>query len=205
MMLSFFIRGILLGGAAASQPGPFQAYLLGRTMKNGWKHTLPAAFAPLFSDGPVVILMLFFISSMPAWMLPLIRGAGGFYLLYLAWNAFSGIRNPVAAGTESPDSARRSLFQAVFVNFLNPGPYIFWGTVAGPILLEGMRGSIPWGIGFLAGFYITLIGGFLLFIILCSAAGRLGTEAQKGMSIFSALVLLGFGLYLLQQAVSGIT
>ncbi|MBK7455571.1 MAG: hypothetical protein IPJ46_18150 [Anaerolineales bacterium] len=42
--------GIGYGLAAASQPGPFQTYLISQTLTRGWKRTLPAALAPLVSD-----------------------------------------------------------------------------------------------------------------------------------------------------------
>jgi threonine/homoserine/homoserine lactone efflux protein len=47
MVFSAIIRGLLLGLPAAAQPGPLQAYLLGLTMRRGWRRALPAALAPL--------------------------------------------------------------------------------------------------------------------------------------------------------------
>ena len=194
--LFFYLsQGLVLGGTAAAQPGPFQAYLLSQTLRNGWRRTLVAAFAPLISDGPIVALVLLVLTQTPTWFLNLLRVLGGFFLLYLARTAYLAFRN---AGPVQPDAAgpgRQSLLQAALLNALNPNPYIFWGTVAGPILIEGWRQSPASGLGFVLGFYGTLIGGFMAFILLFALAGRLDPGVSRILSGASALLLLLFGLY----------
>jgi threonine/homoserine/homoserine lactone efflux protein len=54
-------------------------------LKNGWRHTLPAALAPLLSDIPIAIVILFILSRIPAWMVHALRLTGGFFLLYLVY------------------------------------------------------------------------------------------------------------------------
>ena len=67
-MLIYLIQGLGYGLAAASQPGPFQTYLISQTLTRGWKRTLPAALAPLVSDGPIILLCVLVLSQVPAWM-----------------------------------------------------------------------------------------------------------------------------------------
>ncbi len=67
-MWLFLIQGVAFGLAAAAQPGPFQAYLLSQTLRNGWRATLPAALAPLISDGPIILITFLLLSRMPAWL-----------------------------------------------------------------------------------------------------------------------------------------
>ena len=194
-MFFYLSQGLVLGGTAAAQPGPFQAYLLSQTLRNGWRRTLIATFAPLISDGPIVFLVLLILTQTPAWFLNLLRILGGFFLLYLARAAYLAFRS---AGPLQPDTAgpvQQSLFQAALLNALNPNPYIFWGTIAGPILIEGWRHSPASGLGFLLGFYGTLIGGFMAFVLLFAIAGRLDPGASRILSGASALLLLLFGLY----------
>ena len=50
----YVIQGIGYGFAAAVQPGPFQTYVIAQTLNSAWRNTLPAAFAPLISDGPII-------------------------------------------------------------------------------------------------------------------------------------------------------
>ncbi len=199
-MLVFLVQGLALGIAAASQPGPFQAYLLNRTLRFGWKRTVPAAFAPLISDGPIIILMAVLLTQAPAWLLTGLRIAGGLFLFYLALNAYRS--GKASHAVKTIPSSRQSILHAACMNLLNPNPYIFWAAVAGPILLQGWKESPGYGVSFLIGFYGALIGGFVLFSAFCAAAGRLGPRATRWMGLGSALVLFGFGLFMVVHAVA---
>jgi threonine/homoserine/homoserine lactone efflux protein len=95
------------------------------------------------------------------------------------------------------------LAKAVVTNLLNPNPYIFWSVVAGPILIAAWRESSAYGAGFMLGFYGTLIGGFVLLILVFASAGQLSRRLTRSLSAFSAAALLAFGLYQLWQGILG--
>lgn len=180
-----------------------QAYLLAQTIKNGWRRTLPAAFAPLISDGPIVLLVLFVLTQTPAWFVNGLRIAGGFFLLYLAWAAY---KNTAVDQPLQPDleSAQRGVFKAALINALSPNPYIFWATIAGPIFLEGWAQSSWHGFSFIFGFYITLIGGFMSFVALFSVTHRLDPKINRLLNGLAAIALAGFGLFQLWKGISEI-
>jgi threonine/homoserine/homoserine lactone efflux protein len=194
-----------LGGTAASQPGPFQAYLLVQTLSRGWRRTLLATLAPLISDGPIVVLVLVILVQMPSWFLVLMQIAGGFFLLYLARGAYRASQATQPNNSPpSPYFEEKGLFQAVLVNALSPGPYIFWATIGGPIFIDGWRRSPVLGISFISGFYGALIGGFAGFVILFAIAKRLDPRLSRSLSAVSVLALLLFGLYQLWQGFTAI-
>ncbi len=87
-MFNFLGQGIILGLYSAFLPGPFQAFLLSQILKNGWKRSLPLAFIPLFSDGPIMLTLFFVISQLPDWFTSALRIFGGLFILYLAYDAF---------------------------------------------------------------------------------------------------------------------
>ncbi len=203
-MLPFFLQGLTLGFSAAVSPGPFQAYLLSRSSKNGLWRTLPAALAPLLSDGPIIALVLLVLTQTPDWFLRGLRILGGFFLLYLAWNAFLAFKNWRDPVQGSGGSARQSLFQAARMNILNPNPYIYWSLIGGPILIRGWASSPAWVAAFIGGFYITMIIILVCLIVLFVAARRLGTRAARVLNGISALALLLFGLYQLWQGFGAI-
>ncbi len=64
-MWIYLLQGIGYGLIAASQPGPFQTYLISQTLTRGRKRTLPAALAPLISDGPIILISLLVLSQVP--------------------------------------------------------------------------------------------------------------------------------------------
>ncbi|MCU0509898.1 MAG: LysE family transporter [Anaerolineae bacterium] len=196
-MFAYLLQGLSLGLSAAASPGPFQAFIIGQTLKNGWRRTLPAAFAPLISDGPIIALMVLLLTRMPPAVLTAIQIVGALYVLYLGWRTFQAYRNfrPVDAS----DSAGRTLWQAVAANLLSPGPYIFWSLLAGPILVRGWQQSPANGIAFLAGFYGAMIGALILLIVLFGAARQLGPRVNRALLGLSALALVGFGVYQLWQ------
>lgn len=193
-MLTYLLQGLTLGGAAAVQPGPFQAYLLSQTLRNGWVRTLPAVFAPLISDGPIIALVLLILTQTPDWFLILLRVVGGLFLLYLAWGAYKGM-GETAVLDHAADSGQQSLFKAALMNALSPNPYIFWATIAGPILIEGWRHSAMSGVSFLLGFYGVLIGGFAGFVALFALTKQLDARLNQLLNGVSAVALLLFGLY----------
>ncbi|MCA9970145.1 MAG: LysE family transporter [Anaerolineales bacterium] len=194
-MLAYLLQGLGYGAAAAAQPGPFQAFLLARTLRNGWLRTLPAALAPLISDGPIIVLVLLLLTQMPAWFVIGLRFVGGGFLLYLAWGAYRSVGVGETAVAAPAEGARRGVLQAALMNALSPNPYIFWATVTGPILLEGWRQSAATGVAFLLGFYGALIGGFAAFVLLFAISGRLDPRLNRILGLVSAVALCGFALY----------
>ena len=195
-MFLYLLQGLGYGGAAAAQPGPFQAYLLSQTLKNGLRSTLVAALAPLMSDGPIVLLVLLVLTQMPDWFVAALRFGGGFFLLYLAYKAFRSAREMVVTAVAQPTTEKRqSIREAALMNMLSPNAYIFWSTIAGPIFLEGWRQAPTHGLAFMIGFYGALIGGFMSFVVLFGVLGQASPKLNRVLGFVSAVALFGFGLY----------
>jgi threonine/homoserine/homoserine lactone efflux protein len=198
-MLEYLLIGLGLGFPAAAQPGPFQAYLLTQTLKNGWRQTLPAALAPLISDGPIILLVLLVLTRLPEELLIGLQLAGGLFLLYLAWRAWLNYRHyrPIIANTAAD---RQSLREAALLNFLSPNPYIFWSTIAGPLLLTAWLTSPWYAVAFLIGFYGALIGGFAIFVLLFGYVGGLSDRLGRVLAALSAVALAFFGVFQIIRA-----
>ncbi|MFO7696297.1 MAG: LysE family transporter [Anaerolineae bacterium] len=199
-MLAYLLQGLSLGLSAAASPGPFQAFIIGKAVRNGWRRTLPAVLAPLISDGPIIALMVLLFTRMPAGILRGIQIAGALYVLYLAWRAYRSWRNYRPA--EAPEGTGQTLGQAVIANFLSPGPYVFWSMLAGPLLVQGWGESPAHGIAFLAGFYGAMLGALVLLVVLFSAARGLGPRVNRALIGLSALALAAFGVYQLWQGLA---
>lgn len=197
------VQGIVFGFAAAVQPGPFQTYLISQALLRGWQRTLVAALAPLVSDGPIIALCLLVLSQVPSWFQRFLYLAGGLFLLYLAYGAYRSWKNfdPTLPSTES--GAQQSLLKAALMNALSPGPYIFWSLVTGPILLRGWRESPLQGMGFMLGFYLTMIFSLGAIIILFGSARQLGPRVNRALLGVSAIALFCFGMYQLWQGTVG--
>jgi threonine/homoserine/homoserine lactone efflux protein len=200
-MWIYLIQGVGYGLAAASQPGPLQTYLVTQAVTRGWRRTLPAVFAPLLSDGPIIALCLLALSQIPPWVEKILYTAGGLFVLYLAWGTFKLWQNFETQTPLSPSVGGQNIFKAALTNILNPNPYFFWMLVTGPILIKAWRADPLNGVGFLAGFYLTLIGSLAAITLVFGLASRLGGKFNRLLLGASALALLCFGLYQLWQGV----
>lgn len=196
------LQSILFAGgyalAAGLQPGPLQAFLLSRTFSAGWKRTLPAALAPLLSDGPIALAVLLVVGQLSPAAQQGLRLAGGVLLLYLAWTAFRRTQDSVQSAASG--STPRTVFEAVMVNLLNPNPYLGWALVLGPALLAAWRRRPAEGIALLVTFYGVLVTTTAAFIVLAGTARLLSPRARRALLGVSAFVLAGLGVYLVVSA-----
>ena len=194
-MWLYILQGIGYGFAAAAQPGPLQTYLISQTLRKGWKRSLPAAFAPLLSDGPIIALSLLILSQVPPWFQRFLYIAGGLFVLYLAYGSYKSWKNLDLDQLYRETEIQQSLLQAALINALNPNPYIFWSLVTGPILMNGWREAPVYGMGFIAGFYVTMILGLGTLILVFGLARQLGTRVNHVLLGVSAMALFCFGVY----------
>jgi threonine/homoserine/homoserine lactone efflux protein len=200
-MSTYLILGVTYAFAAAMQPGPFQAYIISQTLSHGWRRTLPAAFSPLVSDGPIIVLVLLVLSRMPGWLMPALQIAGGGLLIYLAWGAARAWQTYAPTPLTPPPAGHQSLLKAALVNLVNPGPYLGWSLVMGPLLLQGWRLDPRYGLGLLAAFYATMILSLAGLITLFAAARQIGPSVNRALIGLSAVALAAFGCYQLWMGI----
>ncbi len=195
-MTAYIVFGAAYAFACAVQPGPLQAYLVSQALARGWRRALPAALAPLVSDGPIALLALLVLTRLPDRLLPALRLAGGAFLLYLAWRALGAWRRyrgprPDAGG----GSPARGVLSAATVNLLNPNPYLGWSLVMGPMLLKGWREGPAHGLALVGSFYATMVASLALIIVVFAAARSLGPRVGRALVLASAAALAAFGIW----------
>jgi threonine/homoserine/homoserine lactone efflux protein len=193
--MAYLLMGITYGFSSAIMPGPLSTYLVSSTLMHGWKRTLPAVFAPLISDGPIVMLVVFVLLRIPPRFEQGLRIAGGIFLLYLAAGAVKAWRSFDVRQACPAHSSRQSAVRAAMVNFLNPNPYLGWSLVLGPLMLKGWRETPLHGIALLVGFYATMVVTLAGIVLLFHAARRIGPRVNRALIGFSALALAGFAAY----------
>lgn len=196
-MFFFFLQGVALALPSTVVPSPLKVFLISEALTHGWRRTLPACFAPLVTDGPIIILALLVLTQTPNWFLNTLRIFGGFFILYLAVRLIKLLSADKPA-LQAPDKnvARQSLLKAVGVNVFNPNPYILWGVVAGPIVLQGWREQSFWvGFSLIIGFYLTFVAGLMMLVIIFAKMGQLNPGLNKFMTGLAAAALLVFGVF----------
>lgn len=201
MALVVFVKGLTLGFGAAAAPGPFQAYLLAQSLRNGAARTLSIVLVPLVSDPPVIAVVLAVLAQVPVGFLRALQILGGAVVLWLGAGALRAARAPPREEVHAPP---RGFVRAALLNFTNPNAWIFWSLVGGPILAEAWRASPARALAFLAGFYLLLVGGNVVLVLVAGQAGRLGARFARGLGFASGAALAGFGLWQIGRGVAGV-
>lgn len=194
-MIEQILLGCSFAFAAAVQPGPLQAYLIAQTLANGLRRTIPATFAPILSDIPIAILVLFVLTNVPAWFVLVLQFVGGLFLLYLALGAYYTFRNSQQAALQPAPSVRQTFFKAVLVNLLNPNAYMGWTFVMGPLVARAWHQSPADSIALIGAFYATMIFTSILILALFGRASSVGPGLSRVLIGLSAVALALFGLY----------
>lgn len=199
-MLRYLLIGTGYALSAGLQPGPLQAFFLNRVTEDGWRRTLPAAFAPLISDGPIALIALFLLSYLPDVFRDLLQFAGGVLLLFFAWSSLRGWKNYQESAVGEKQSAPKTILQAALVNLLNPNPYLGWSLVMGPTVLAAWNEGPGFAVLLLLSFYITMISVSMILIILMGTTLLLGSKARRSLIFVSAFILAGLGIYFMSLA-----
>ena len=199
------IESIFIGSgfafAAAVQPGPLQAFLLSKVAQSGWRRTLPASLAPLLSDIPIALLMLFFLNNISTAIYGVLKVSGGILLLYYAYLSYRKWSDESSELSASQDSGPRTFFQAALVNILNPNPYLGWSLVLGPAILTAWHRDPADGLALVLAFYVTMVTTLACIIILFGTTRFLTSKGHRILILSSSVLLAGMGIY---QIITGL-
>jgi len=202
----FFLQGAALGFTATATPGSLQTLLISETLLGGFKRGARITLAPLITDAPIIIAVLFVLQRVPPIVVQVLSLAGGVFVLYLAWSLFKQWQHgaQVKVNVEGAQSIGwRGLWRASIVNWLNPNPYLFWTLVGGPTLIAALDQSITYGVAFLVGMYGVFVGSMLVIVAVFHYARNLGPRVVHGLLLISIVVLAIFGVLLLIRGLWG--
>jgi len=202
-VISLASQGALLGLSAAAQPGPFQAYLLARSIRAGARRTLPLVLAPLLSDPPVIATVLLVLTRVPPWVLRGLHLLGG---AIVAWLGAVALRDalggaPVRATGEGHEA--RGLWRATLVNLTNPNAWIAWSVISGPILVSAWRKAPSHAVAFAVAFYAFMVGGNAVLVVVAARAAAAGPRLARALGIVSGVALVAFGVWQIVLGVAG--
>ncbi|MCB9437088.1 MAG: hypothetical protein H6673_08880 [Anaerolineales bacterium] len=208
-MIAALVQAISLGFTAGILPGPLQAFLFVQTLRHRATYARWLIFSPFLSDVPAIIIVLAILGQASDGLLRALSFVGGSFILFIAWGIWRQIRSggfqlsvTEEATVEKP-SVWSGIRQTAAINFFGPGPWLFWGTVTGPILIDLWRETPINGIGFMVGFYVTFIGVLLTEVMVFDQARRMGTQMVNVMLKVGLVVLIIFAGVLWWRAYSG--
>ena len=209
-MFYFLSQGVSIAFAAGAQPGPFTSFLIGRTLAQGWRKALILALTPLVTDVPIIIIVLLVLKQFPPELIRIIQLVGGLYLMWIAYGSWRQFRAgggsfKAEAGALDGISPVRTLAQGAVMGWVSPGPYIFWATINGPLLIQGLNQSVLMGLAFLIGFYGTFIAILSIYVLVFDRLRRIDERVTRGIFLLTLVVMLLFGLRLIGQGLGVIS
>jgi threonine/homoserine/homoserine lactone efflux protein len=212
-MFEFIARGAGLAVSAALSPGPFQAFTISNTLAQGWRKGITVCVVPMIVDVPLIIFVVFVLGAVPADFLRVLQVVGGVFLLWLAYSGWRA-RDTAAMfkarepGLE-PDSATvpqitrwQILGRGALMGWLSPGPYLFWSTVNGPLLVKALGQSMLHGAAFLASFYGIFATILALTVLLADRLRYLDVRVTRAIMLATNLVLAVFGVSFIVQGIT---
>jgi hypothetical protein len=157
--MDLLILGAGMGVVGGMLPNPLQLIALTQVALGRWAVALFVLIVPpLVVDAAFLFATLFFFRFIPLGIAHDVAYVGGFVLIGFASHALWGLRRKTQEEMASPAAYT---FAGVTVSTLAevaaPGTWIYWATIAGPILAEGrIRGYwhvAPFFVGSLVGYY----------------------------------------------------
>lgn len=180
--------------------------LMSVTLTQGWRYGLLIVLTPLLTDAPIIVLMVVLLSSLPPIFAPILNIVGGVAVFYIAWRAYQSLRRPVNLEPAlNAKVTRETLLRGIVVNLLNPAPYIFWGTMTGPLLVEAFAISALGGLLFLLAFYGVFLGLMTLFVVLFDRLRGVDARLTRGLTTASLVVLAVLGVQLVLRGIDGLS
>lgn len=196
LVLSLALAGMLLGVVEGLKPGPLLTMVIRETLSGGLRAGVWTAAAPIFSDGPLVILSLFaaaWIATNPSVLLA-ITVAGALFLAKMGLECFR--LEPLAPGTIEAGLPKDSFLRGVVTNLLNPNVYVFWFLIGGPLMAsvvdEELLAPVAYAVSFLVTLMLTKVG---VAYAIHRASGDLSITAYKRLLAGCGMVMLGFSVF----------
>jgi threonine/homoserine/homoserine lactone efflux protein len=200
MEIHFLLSGIVFGLSGGLSPGPLLTLVISETLRHGAGAGIRIALAPLFTDGPIIILILLVFRNLSEYgnILAVLTLCGSGFLMFLAWK---NITFKVETA-HSENLSLPTLTKGVIANLLNPSPYLFWAVVGGPLLLNARKISTLTAAAFLTGFYAMLLGTKILIAVTVEKSREFLKSKHYVYALrFLGLVLVFFSLKFFQEGI----
>ncbi len=201
--MPYVLLGLSLGLGAGLAPGPLLALVVQRTLRYGVVSGIRIAVVPLLTDLPIVILAILVVSHLSEIYLHAMMFLGGVFVLWLAFESWRETGEAVMMGDEAP-TAQQDFLRGMVVNFLNPHPYLFWGAVGAPIVIQAGNRNVKYAAGFVIAFYFLLVGSKVVLSIVLEWFRRAPSSLYHRLMQFSSLLLLAAGGYMIYSAWQGV-
>lgn len=201
--MDLLLLGAGMGVVGGILPNPLQLIALTQVALGRWARALFVLFVPpLIIDAAFLVVTLFFFRFVPLRAVHYVAYFGGAVLIAFAGHTLWELRRKT--GDQVGKSSTYSLAGvavAAFAEVAAPGTWIYWLTVAGPILAEarihGYWHVVPFFAGGVSGFY----GASVLSTCLMAWGAGLHKAFKRNLVLVANALLLLIGISYILRAV----
>lgn len=93
--------------------------------------------------------------------------------------------------------------QSLTLVWVNPGVWLFWALIGGPIFLRGWAQSPLYAIAFTVGMYGVFLPLLTIITILIEKAGAINPQANRIMLLIASITMAGLALYQIGTGLRG--
>jgi hypothetical protein len=200
--MQLLILGAGMGIVGGLVPSPLHLIALAQVGLGRWPRALLILIGPpLIVDGALLAGTQLFYSHIPRDIAHYVSYAGGVTLLVLAGYALLHMRGKSQEElAASAPLTFASVSGASLAELTAPGTWIYWMTIAGPILAEGRVAGYWHVVPFFAGGLVGYYGSAILSVWLLAWGASLHRHFRRYLFLVANLLLLVLGVSYLIRA-----
>ncbi len=203
--MELFLLGAGMGVVGGLFPSPLHLIALSQVALHRWLRALMILIGvPLLVDAALLLLTFFFYQQIPLAWAHDVAYVGG--VVVISFAVYALIESRGKKPEETAESSRltyTSVSAAALAEVAAPGTWIYWLTIAGPILAEGRtRGYghiVPFFVGSLLGYY----GAAVVALWLMAWGAGLHRAFKRRLFTVANVLLLLLGISYLIRAYLG--
>jgi putative Mn2+ efflux pump MntP len=191
-----------MGVVGGLPPSPLHLIALTQAAVNRWRRGLTILIGPpLFLDGIFLLVTLFFFRYVPRGIAHYVAYAGGVILITFGIYSLREIRRKSREELErSASLTYGGVVAATLAEATAPGTWIYWLTIAGPILAHGHRTGYWHVVPFFAGGLLGYYGASILSVWLLAWGATLHKYFKQRLFLAANVLLVILGAAYLLNA-----
>jgi len=209
LKMDLLLLGLGMGIVGGLIPSPLHMISLTQVALNRWLRAIGILVGPpLVVDGGLLVVTFFFYDLfhrlVPAQIVHDVAYVGGAVLI--AFAVYSLVQMRGKTKEEMANSAQltyTSVTAATLAELAAPGTWIYWLTVAGPILAEGHQHGYWHIVPFFAGGLVGYYGAAIFSVWLMAWGAGLHRQFKQHLFLVANLLLLLLGISYLARAYFG--
>lgn len=203
--MDLLLLGMGMGIVGGLIPSPLHMISLTQVALNRWMRAIFILIGPpLVIDGALLVVTFFFYQYVPHTIAHDVAYVGGAVLIGFAVYALVEMQRKTQEQMANSSALTvAGVSVATLAELTAPGTWIYWLTVAGPIIGEGRQHGywhvVPFFVGGLVGFY----GAAVFSVWLIAWGASLHKQVKQHLFLVANTLLLALGLSYLLRAYFG--